>query len=1078
MHSRIRPRRKNPPKMCSPRLSYSTRLYGGRAAPTNRQLPTIRLSHPRRLSTFSAVFELHCYEAKTLENQVVQFLELLFPGGLADTQQQLLLGWLYQRATSSQPERHLFSVRELLAEIGVLEAAISLTPGTLKAWRDLWNEVSSGIRARTRLRIGQEGVSLPARDVQPVAVEALTNAAEGLVILGPGGAGKTTFVAQAAEDARQRGDDVLHCGADDVSSEELEQLFKATRFRAALMGLRRPEARLVFCLDGLDEAEPISRKRWAQILVRLGSLSNIRPLVSMRDAEWRIDGALREKLTSWQKISLELWPEQLVHKLLSHTPFHNFLPVGVIDLLRTPILLDLFWRTFVEIGQPDCSHVAALQTRHNLLSAFWQERLLDSTRHARVSDLASLLRRVASRAAVVIGAFPEEDLDASGVQILLSEGVVVREGRLQRRLRFRHPLLRDFALSQWCLETNDAPQIALRWNSIHGGLQRHGALRAILEALSDPHARSEYPTLELGNVVQAIVRTDQALASQVAQVLGTRHPIPAVDPANWPPDVQSNLPPEFARDLLSAARLNGIGAWAERIVNWPDDAGWLNNEYPIQLWRYTTFLFDESRKKPDDLELREQVRQSARKLRHISELAKFSSEFVASERWLKAEALMCVIPIIPDEATLAWVEREMIQSSWRTRLFVLDKLIHLAKTDANRTALAYRHAVGLEQRYGHPYIDAGRWVGTMDHQAIEWSLAGENGRRSLLKEYPVTFLPVALDLTEALWIQERQDAESRENRMSGTSQALDPASTEESGSQIDFEMPHRLCKLIDDRPDWFYWQDSLAIHLYQRVVKAVHEFAEYYVNVEPRSFIADIAPIMRRSRIASIHSILLDILVERNEQMEFANCLKDSALDLRLYYPKGLTYWVEQALGTAWAQLREEDREIIFDHLRLLLADSETEDHAKRFLARLPNPDLPDDLQSKRPHDGDTRYRPKVRPKRLSPDVDEGTPTLLNVAEEIEIGAWPESFNLDVLRAFAHVTRSPADSENSSRGRRCARKDLEEFRHCPDSFPQFQTPSASTGGSEPILGLGEPHPDARKRPEIQQCARRKCRSPS
>lgn len=154
-------------------------------------------------------FELHCYEAKTLENQVVQFLELLFPGGLADTQQQLLLGWLYQRATSSQPERHLFSVRELLAEIGVLEAGISLTPGTLKAWRDLWNEVSSGIRARTRLRIGQEGVSLPARDVQPVAVEALTNAAEGLVILGPGGAGKTTFVAQAAEDARQRGDDVL-----------------------------------------------------------------------------------------------------------------------------------------------------------------------------------------------------------------------------------------------------------------------------------------------------------------------------------------------------------------------------------------------------------------------------------------------------------------------------------------------------------------------------------------------------------------------------------------------------------------------------------------------------------------------------------------------------------------------------------------------------------------------------------------------------------------------------------------------------------------------------------------------------
>jgi hypothetical protein len=955
-------------------------------------------------------FEAHRHIVAQLDSKVSQLLELLFPNGLTETQQTLLLGWLNQRATSPDSGRRLFSVRDLLSEIGILQDAISLLPGTLKMWRDLWNDISQGVLARTRSCLGNHGQSIPAEKVQPDALAAFLDAkSEGIILLGEGGIGKSAFIAQIAEAARHHGEEVLHCGADDLSVDELERVSDAIRFRAALLLCLRPTSKLFLFVDGLDEAEPPLRKRWAQILVRLRGRSNVRLIASMRDAIWRSDGDVRKQLETWRQISMKLWPVDLVRELLKSVSFETFLPLSVVDLLRTPILLDLFWRTFIESARPDMSHLARLQTRHNLLAAFWQERLLDSTRHARVSDLASLLRRVASHAAVVIGAFLEEDLDASGVQILLSEGVIVREGRLQSRLRFRHPLLRDFALSQWCLETDDPPQVALRWNSIHGGLQRHGVLRAILEALSDRNARNEHPTLELGNVVQAIVRADRALAGQVAQVLGNRNPIRAVDPANWPSHVQSNLPAEFARDLIAAARLNGIGAWAERIVNWPANAGWLDNEYPIQLWRYTTFLFDESRKKPNDLQLREQVRQAARKLRHISELTKFASEFAASERWLKAEALMCVIPILPDEATLAWVEREMLQPSWRTRQFVLDKLIHLAKTDANRTALIYRQAVGLEQRCGRPFIDEARWTGIMDHQAIEWSLAGEDGRRSLLREYPVTFLPVALDLAEALWIKETQDSERRENTMSGTPQALDPSSTQEPGSQTNFEMLHRLGELIDDRPDWFYWRDSEAIHPYQRVVKAVHEFVEHYVNVDPTSFIADIAPVMRGSRIASIQSVQLDILIERKEQMEFRHCLKDSALDLRLYDCEGLTYWVEQALGSAWAQLQKEDREIVLDHLRLRLASSETEDRAKRFLARLPNPDLTEDLQSKRPHDGDKRYRPKVRPIGLSPEVSEGTPTLLNPAEEMEIGEWPASFDLDVLRAFAHITSSPAD---------------------------------------------------------------------
>ena len=608
-------------------------------------------------------FELHCHEAGQLELQVNQFLELLFPGGLTETQQMLLLGWLSKRATTPNAARRLFSIRELLAEIGILQDAISLEPGTLKQWRILWNEVPSGVRARTRMWLGEHGASVPAARAQPSALDALMRGDDrALVILGQGGAGKSTFVAQAADAAACQGDDVLHCGADDVSLDELEQLTKAIRFCAALTALRRPEAQLFLCVDGLDEADVSLRKRWAQLLVRIGSLLNVRTLVSMREEVWRKDGEVRKELEAWQVISLDLWSEALVRELLASTAFQAVLPPAVIDLLRTPILLDLFWRTFVETGTPNVSRASRLQTRHNLLAAFWHERLLNSPRHSAVTDIPLRINEVVFRAAVSVGGFSEVNLDAAGVQMLLSEGVLVREGRLQPRLRFHHPLLRHFALAQWCLEANDPVELSRRCKSIQGGLQRHGALRAVFEALSDPDASTDYPQLTLGNVFQAIVTSDPGLAHQVAPVLGAREPIPALDPANWPPPVQSSLPSEFARDLLAAARLDENGTWAAPLESWPDDAQWFNKDYPVEVWQYAALLSNRARAKPSDAELREQSRRTARKLRSISEAPRFANEFAESDRWLKMQAMLCVIPTLPDEGTLSgWSEK------WRSR---------------------------------------------------------------------------------------------------------------------------------------------------------------------------------------------------------------------------------------------------------------------------------------------------------------------------------------------------------------------------------------------------------------------------
>ncbi|HEY5743009.1 MAG TPA: ATP-binding protein [Terrimicrobiaceae bacterium] len=958
-------------------------------------------------------FELHCHEARQLELQVTQFLELLFSGGLTDTQQMLLLGWLSKRASSPNVDRRLFSICELLMEIGILQDAISLAPGTLKEWRVLWNEVPLGVQARTRVRLGEHGESVPPARVQPSAFDALTRGNDrALVILGHGGAGKSTLLAQAADAAVSRDNDVLHCGADDVRLEELEQLTKAVRFRAALSALRRPEAQLFLCIDGLDEAEAALRKRWAQLLVRVASLPNVRTLVSMRDEVWRRDGEVRKELEPWRVISLDIWPEPLVRELLTPTSFQTILPPAVIELLRTPILLDLFWRTFVEIEMPDVSRASRLQSRHNLLTAFWHERLLASPRYSAISDILSCINEVVSGAAANVGGFSETNLSAAGVQMLLSEGVLVREGRLQPRLRFRHPLLRDFALAQWCLQANDPFELSRRWNSIEGGLQRHGALRAVFEALSDPDASTDYPLLTLGNVVQAIVTSDCGLAHQVAHVLGTREPVPVLDPANWPSAVQTSLPPEFARDLLTAARLNENGAWSAPVENWPDDAQWFNEDYPTEVWRYADFLSGRARAKPSDPEFREQAHQAARKLRSISEASRFANEFAELDRWLMMQAMLCVIPTLPDEVTLAWVEREMAQSSWRTRSFLLAELIHLAPVDASRTAMIYRQAVGLTQHDGRPVIDESLWRGIMDHQAIEWSLAGENGRRSLLKEYPTAFLPVAVDLAEALWTLKHQDSGNPEYMISELLRELDPSCSDEVHQQRERERQLRLGDLIDDSPKWTYWQSVPNGEPNERCLKAVHECAQHCAK-ESSAVFESVVAILRSSRMASIHTILFDVLLENEGNRGVLGFLRESVLDSRLYYVSGTEYWIEQGLMAMWLTLTEGDRVRVFEQLRNLLAIEETRDDARHFLARLPLADLPDDLQGERPRDDDDSYHPRARPNRENFDFQtEWTPVQSNELET-EIGKWPEVFDCEVLKSFARSTSFLSGQETS-----------------------------------------------------------------
>jgi hypothetical protein len=947
-------------------------------------------------------FELHSHEAAILDGQVSQFIELLFPGGLTDTQKALLLGWLNERATDTARARRLFTIGQLLGEIGILQETVSLFPGTLSQWRNLWIEVPRAISERTRLRLGDNGASVSTELVQPTALKMIGNS-RNLILLGPGGAGKSTLMAQVAQAAEQRGDLVLHCGADDLNLDELDALVCGFRFRAALAALRNPSVSVSLFVDGLDEAEAPLRKRWAQLLTRLVAVPNVRLFASSRDEVWRSDGDIRRILDAWSVVNLVVWPENIVRELLAGTRYAGILPSSVVELLRTPILLDLFWQAFVETESPDVSKATQLQSRHNLLAAFWELRLLGSPRYAAIQNFAPRLAKSFSEAARTVGAFMDSNLDSPIVALLLSEGVLVREGRLQPRVRFRHSLLRDFALSQWCLECGDSREGAKRLDSVQGGLQRYGTLRAISEALSDPGAPTDYPQLSLPLFVQAAVQINPGLAQVVAQVLGTRIPIRGLDPATWPPELQASLPRELGCDILATARLDGNGTWAFAVERWPDDAHWLSKDYPREVWQYASFLLGRLKSDQSIGEWREQCRSVARKLRLISEVPRFSSEFTEPERWLKMQAMAVVIPVLPDVATLAWIERELTHPSWRTRSTALDWLAVLAPIDPARVGFLYRQAVGISKANGGWTIDQSTW-GMLNERAIEWSLDGEGGRRSLLKEHAATFLPIALDLAEALWLQSRLDDQNGENGIMEFMRRIDPSWSEEAAAENARAKQQLLENLLDDSPEWTYWRALPKHSFHERCLRAIQHGAEHWARTSRSTFISEGVAILRSSRLASIHSIAMSVLLDCKEDPSAISCLRNYAADSRLYHVSGMSYWLEQALLVSWSTAATDERDRILAIIRTLIG-RQSEMTAKRLLARLPADDLPADLQRQRPSESEEAYQPTRRPQSMSmPLGGEWTPVEEDPIEEM-VRDWPECVDPKLLADFACATK-------------------------------------------------------------------------
>jgi hypothetical protein len=232
---------------------------------------------------------------------------------------------------------------------------------------------------------------------------------------------------------------------------------------------------------------------------------------------------------------------------------------------------------------------------------------------------------------------------------------------------------------------------------------------------------------------------------------------------------------------------------------------------------------------------------------------------------------------------------------------------------------------------------------------------------------------------------------------------FDPGWSDSAHGEWERVQLNRLGDLIDDQPE-SYWHTRPGDGAYERCLAAVHQCAEGCAKASFSDFVTLIAPILRASHLASVHSVALDILLGRKEDALSSPPLKEYVLDSRMYYVFGLRYWLEAALLHVWPLLESGEKEIVFSVIRELIGLSEPEHRAKRFLARLPADDLPFDLRQKRPPDDDPGCAPVNRPGPMGFHFEGQDVDFEPLETEEEIGEWPNEFDLTTLQTLCRAS--------------------------------------------------------------------------
>ncbi len=359
-----------------------------------------------------------------------------------------LAGWIARLARS--PEAEAVAFEDVVERVQLLHRYLALRPEA----EHLWNRVRAA-----RLPPPAQSMPLqPWRSVQPTAASQLEKPIGAVVVTASGGSGKSFFLDGFLEQHRTSGTGVW---IDASEQHDVVLLGEAIRFGAWATS-RRCEP-LVIVVDGLDggSAAPLLTTL-RSVLTAFSSPHPPRVVGAMRSTTWE---DARDSLPNWLEIPLERWNEDTIREVLGHQRVP--LPAAdVLELLRSPLLLDVFVRTFSgAVNLP-----AGLSTRHKLLDEYFKRVLAGSHAPGR----RAVLERGVAAAARGEQSWADAASEAVG---LVAQGVLVND---RGRLHFRHSLLRDYCAAM--AAPRSPIDVAATLGAIASSVTRADFLRAIVEA--------------------------------------------------------------------------------------------------------------------------------------------------------------------------------------------------------------------------------------------------------------------------------------------------------------------------------------------------------------------------------------------------------------------------------------------------------------------------------------------------------------------------------------------------------------------------------------------------------------------
>jgi hypothetical protein len=401
-------------------------------------------------------------DTSSLDDVETELHTLVEASGAAVLVDELILflrGWIDTHARTREGGADL-TAESLTEQLSVIARHLNVPV----AVEQLWNRLRETVAPPPVTAITEQ----PWREVQPHIDEVVHARARSsrVAFTSDGGMGKSFLL--GALHAEQRGTRVWIEAV--APLQDVEQALAVGAWAT-----QRGSDELTVFVDAVDQiAEPAALL--AAIERALAGHDDAVVYVSARSATW---ADLRDRLPKWQAVRLAPWSDERI-RTLAEAGRAEPLPSDLIELLCTPLLLDLFLRTFASNDA-----VPTLATRHGVLRAYFERRVF--------GDSGASGRRIVLDAGVaaVLANSTTWHCAASATRELVSEGVIASAFG---QLRFRHVLLRDFS-AVLHLAPLPAAQIACVLREITSPIVRNELLRAVIEALLDPDESLHGPSI-------------------------------------------------------------------------------------------------------------------------------------------------------------------------------------------------------------------------------------------------------------------------------------------------------------------------------------------------------------------------------------------------------------------------------------------------------------------------------------------------------------------------------------------------------------------------------------------------------